>query len=84
MRNAAQTTALDVQLTAAPRTILALPIDDSIEREARERLIRRLAADRLRDLQDDGVTMGYVARMYEVECELLEKISGELLPVRTR
>jgi hypothetical protein len=56
-----------------------LPAADPME-SLREELIRRLAADRLRDLRDDGVTRGYVARMYGVEPELMESVASELLP----
>lgn len=44
----------------------------------RARLLRRLAADRLRDLRDDGVTVGYMARMYGVEQGMMEEMIGEL------
>jgi len=65
----------------APRPIRALPVTD-IEPDPAEVLIRRLAADRLRDLRDDGVTLGYVARMYGVEAALLERLQSELVPTR--
>ena len=39
-----------------------------------ERLLRRLAADRLRDLRDDGVTVAYMARMYDVETRMMEEM----------
>ena len=70
---------------AAPvnRTIRALPADDG-EREARERLVHALAADRLRDLRDEGVTLAYVAKMYGVEREEMEAVQAELIPSRTR
>jgi len=58
-----------------------LPVDPE-ENAAREALVRRLAADRLRDLRDDGVTLAYVARMYEVDPELLEWVQSELVPTR--
>jgi hypothetical protein len=45
---------------------------------ARAALLRRLAADRLRDLRDDGVTVGYVARMYGVDREAMEEIMAVL------
>jgi hypothetical protein len=44
----------------------------------RDKLVRRLAADRLRDLRDDGVTLSYIARMYGVETGLMEEMIGEL------
>ena len=70
---------------AAPRPILVLPVvEDAAERDVRDQLIRCLAADRLRDLRDDGVTVAYVARMYGVDPELMERLSNDLLPLRTR
>jgi hypothetical protein len=65
----------------AARPIRALPVND-IESDPAEALIRRLAADRLRDLRDDGVTAGYVARMYGVDPALLERLQSELVPTR--
>lgn len=44
------------------------------EESPRARLVRQLAADRLRDLRDDGVTVAYMARMYGVEPELMEEL----------
>ncbi|HET6231769.1 MAG TPA: hypothetical protein VFE05_16965 [Longimicrobiaceae bacterium] len=48
--------------------------------EARAKLILALAADRLRELRDDGVTFGYIARMYEVPTDMLQKLHTELVP----
>jgi hypothetical protein len=48
--------------------------------EARTRLLAKLAADRLRELRDDGVTLGYIARMYDVAPDSLERLYGELVP----
>ena len=45
-----------------------------------ERLLRRLAADHLRDLRDDGMTVDYVARIYGVSPERMEILYRELLP----
>jgi len=85
MRTAAESVALDTAAPAPPpRTILPLPVEDVSAREAREDLVRRMAADRLRDLRDDGVTLAYVARMYGVDCDTLERLSTELLPRRSR
>ena len=67
-----------------PRPIRVLPVQDAARREAREALLRRLAADRLRDLRDDGVTTAYVARMYGVDRELLEEAMDEVLPSSMR
>lgn len=49
-------------------------------REREEQLIRRLAADHLRELRDDGVTLDYVARMYGVTPERLEILYRDLIP----
>lgn len=43
-------------------------------------LVRRLAADHLRELRDDGVTFDYIARMYGVSPERMEILFGELVP----
>ena len=86
MKNGAEpAAALDHPAATPPaRPIRALPLEDPAEREARERLIRRLAADRLRDLRDDGVTVAYVARMYDVEPGAIEHLLAELGPSRLR
>ena len=63
------------------RPIRVLPVD-SADNAQREALIHRLAADRLRDLRDDGVTMAYVARMYEVDAGLLQRVLADLVPTR--
>lgn len=47
-----------------------------------ERLIRQLAADHLRELRDDGVTLDYVARMYGVSPERMEILFNDLFPSR--
>lgn len=54
--------------------------DEDAETLERNRLLAKLAADRLRELRDDGVTLGYIARMYDVEPESLERLYGELVP----
>lgn len=73
-----------LRTAAAPipevRPLRVLPSDPT--EPLRDDLIRRLAADRLRELRDDGVTRGYVARMYGVDPELLESVARELLPPR--
>lgn len=56
--------------TVAP--IRALPV--VAEDTARAQLLRRLAADRLRDLRDDGVTVAYMARMYGVDPAMMEEM----------
>lgn len=84
MKDAAELAALHPTPAATlHRVIRALPADDG-EREARERLIHALAADRLRDLRDEGVTLAYVARMYGVDAAEMESVEAELLPSRTR
>jgi hypothetical protein len=71
-----------LESTPAPaRPIRALPVTE-IEPDPAEALIRRLAADHLRELRDDGVTLGYVARMYGVEPALVERLHSELVPTR--
>lgn len=86
MKHGAEPAALEIATTPVPpaRTIVALPVEDPAVREAREALIRRLAADRLRDLRDDGVTLAYVARMYGVESAALERLESDLAPSRLR
>ena len=49
-----------------------------------EQVIRRLAADRLRDLRDDGVTLAYAARMYGIDAAEMEALEADLLPSRPR
>ena len=68
----------------AARPIRALPREELEAASARDALVRRLAADRLRDLRDDGLTMGYVARMYDVDAAELESLAAELIPSRSR
>lgn len=70
--------------TPAPRPLRALPIEKVESATAREALIARLAADRLRDLRDDGLTLAYVAKMYGVEPGEMEALEAELIPSRTR
>jgi hypothetical protein len=69
------------ETTAPVRPIRALPVTE-IEPDPAELLIRRLAADHLRELRDDGVTLGYVARMYGVDPALIERLQAELVPTR--
>lgn len=66
----------DARAGASVTPIRPLPVD--AEESPRARLVRQLASDRLRDLRDDGVTVGYMARMYEVEPELMEELVGTL------
>lgn len=62
--------------TASVTPIRPLPLDG--QDTERARLLRRLAADRLRDLRDDGVTVGYMARMYGVEQGVMEEMVSAL------
>lgn len=48
--------------------------------DAVDRLVRRLAADHLRELRDDGVTLAYIARMYGVSTERMERLYEALVP----
>jgi hypothetical protein len=69
----------------APRPIRALPVEEVVETpDARETVIRRLAADRLRDLRDDGLTLAYAARMYGIDTEEMAALEAELLPWRQK
>lgn len=62
--------------TASVTPIRLLPLDDA--GDVRAGLLRRLAGDRLRDLRDDGVTVGYMARMYGVEQGVMEEMIAAL------
>lgn len=70
--------------TPAPRPIRALPVEEVEVPDPRETVIRRLAADRLRDLRDDGLTLAYAARMYGIDADEMAAIEAELLPWRPR
>lgn len=65
---------------SASTPIRTLPITPQAQAAATDRLIRRLATDRVRDLRDEGVTVGYIARMYGVSTEAMEKLIREELP----
>jgi hypothetical protein len=64
--------------TASVTPIRQLPLDAAPADTAHARLLRRLACDRLRDLRDDGVTVGYMARMYGVEQGMMEEMISAL------
>lgn len=82
MHNTAEATPRDLPTVApAPRPLRALPVA-LVEPDPTEQIIRRLAADRLRDLADDGVTMAYVARMYDIPPDQMERLRDELIPSR--
>lgn len=68
----------------APRPIRALPIQEEEVADPREAVIRRLAADRLRDLRDDGLTLAYAARMYGIDAGEMAALEAELLPWKQR
>jgi hypothetical protein len=53
----------------------SLPAHPDPREAARAALLRRLAADRLRDLRDDGVSGAYVARMYGVDRAALDEMA---------
>jgi len=70
---------------APPRPIRALPVEEVVEiPDPREAVIRRMAADRLRDLRDDGLTLAYAARMYGIGAEEMAALEAELFPWRQR
>jgi hypothetical protein len=74
--NTAAETALPPQeerRTASVTPIRPLPAIEDPREIASAALLRRLAADRLRDLRDDGLTTGYMARMYGVDREIVEE-----------
>lgn len=62
--------------SASVTPIRRLPVERADDDHAR--LLRRLAADRLRDLRDDGVTVAYMARMYEVDQGVMEEMVAAL------
>lgn len=64
--------------TASVTPIRPFPIDADPADAVRARLLRRLACDRLRDLRDDGVTVGYMARIYGVEQGVMEEMISAL------
>jgi hypothetical protein len=66
---------------ARPRALRAMETADP-EQEARAHLVLRLAADRLRELRDDGVTFGYIARMYDVPPETITRLYDDLVKSR--
>jgi hypothetical protein len=68
----------DDRQTASVTPIRPLPLDLDPADTARARLLRRLACDRVRDLRDDGVTVGYMARMYGVEQGMMEEMISAL------
>jgi hypothetical protein len=85
MQHAAESAYAAPAATPAARPIRALPIEEVEEiPDPRETVIRRRAADRLRDLRDDGLTLAYAARMYGIDAAEMEALEAELLPWRQR
>ena len=84
MQHAAEAAYTAPAAAPAPRPIRALPVTEVVAQDPRELLIRRLAADRLRDLRDDGVTLAYAARMYGIDAAEMESLEADLLPWRHR
>jgi nucleotidyltransferase/DNA polymerase involved in DNA repair len=64
--------------TATVTPVRSLLLDADPADAARATLLRRLACDLLRDLRDDGVTVGYMARMYGVEQGMMEEMMNAL------
>lgn len=64
--------------TATVTPIRSIPLTPDPAAEARERLVRRLAADRVRDLRDEGVTVAYMARMYDVDAADFQEVIASL------
>ena len=64
--------------TASVTPIRSIPLVPDPAAEARERLVRRLAADRVRDLRDEGVTIAYMARMYDVDPAAFQEVVATL------
>ena len=66
--------------TATPIRTFTVEPDPLVE--ARTRLIGQLAADRLRDLRDDGVSTPYIARMYGVDASIIQEMMGTITGIR--
>jgi hypothetical protein len=66
--------------TVTPIRTFTVEPDPAVE--ARSRLISRLAADRLRDLRDDGVSTGYIARMYGVDPATIQEMMSTITGIR--
>jgi hypothetical protein len=81
---AATVPAPSARSAATSATIHLLPRPAGPDAVATGRLIRLLAADRIRDLRDDGVTDAYIARMYEVDEEALATVIRDELPLTRR
>jgi hypothetical protein len=84
MQHAAEAAYAAPTAAPAPRPIRALPVEEVEVPDPRELVIRRLAADRLRDLRDDGLTLAYAARMYGMDAAEMEALEADLLPWRQR
>jgi hypothetical protein len=84
MQHAAEAAYPAQTASPAPRPIRALPVEEVETPDPREMVIRRLAADRLRDLRDDGLTLAYAARMYGLDPDEMASLEADLLPWRQR
>lgn len=84
MQHAAEAPSAAPATSLGARSIRALPVEMVELPDTRDAVIRRLAADRLRDLRDDGLTLAYAARMYGIDTPEMESIEAELLSVRQR
>jgi hypothetical protein len=84
MQHAAEAAYAAPTASPAARPIRALPVDEVEAPDPLEAVIRRLAADRLRDLRDDGLTLAYAARMYGIDLCEMAALEAELLPWRQR
>jgi hypothetical protein len=77
----AEATVRELDLASRRGALRAVDAEDA-EQEARARLIVRLAADRLRELRDDGVTFGYIARMYDAPADAMKHLYDDLVQPR--
>jgi predicted subunit of tRNA(5-methylaminomethyl-2-thiouridylate) methyltransferase len=85
MPQAAEVATFDATAPAAPpRPMRALPVEAVRETSVRDDVVRRLAADRLRDLRDDGITLAYIARMYGVDVDEIRSLASDLVPSMRR
>jgi hypothetical protein len=84
MQHAAEAAHATPTTSPPPRPIRALPVEEVQAPDPIETVIRRLAADRLRDLRDDGLTLAYAARMYGLDAGEMAALEAELLPWRQR
>lgn len=74
----------EIDVPRAPADAAVRNRISSAHSDPEEFLIRRLAADHLRELRDDGVTLDYISRMYGVSADRIELLVGRLIPSRRR